>query len=378
MVNFPGRNSRRRRVLNEEVRSASITHLGRQSAASNNSETQVPRYSEAAGVENHPQITDFVPRRYRVIGVFVVAGFATVAVLGALHYFAPTVAAFAGLPSLRPFDVGAPGSIAAWISAVLLFMASAACLLIYSIRRHRIDDFKGRYRVWLGASAACLMLSANCVAGLHQVIAYALSHFAGWTALRDNAVWWVAIAGVPLAWIGLRAMLDMKECRLAAIFGCTAVIFYKVSAGSYFGLMPAVVEQHASLLTGATMLLGHWLVLASIVTYARYVILDAQCLITTRRPAAKKQSLKIAKASAAETIPAEAKPTVLSVVNYARNKPSQSEAAEEDDRWIDGRRPERKSYDSYDEEDEDSGSGSKLSKADRKRLRKLKSQNRAA
>jgi hypothetical protein len=223
------------------------------------------------------------------------------------------------------------------------------------------------------------MLSASSVAGLHHVVAHGLSHFAGWTALRDNAVWWIAIAGLPMAWIGLRAMLDMRECRLAAAFVCMAWLCYGVSAAGYLGLVPSAAEQHASLLTGATMLLGHWLLLAAIVTYARYVILDAQCLITTGRPAAKKQSRKDEKAMVAKTTPEEAKPTVLSVVNYARNKAGQLVAAEDNDRWIDGRRPERKSYDSYDDnEDEDSESGSKLSKADRKRLRKLKSQNRAA
>jgi hypothetical protein len=378
MVNFPGRNGRRRRVLNEEVRSASNSYAARQSATSDTG-AQAGRYSDAAGVENHPQITDFVPRRYRTIGMLVVSGVATAAVLGALHYFAQTVAVFAGLPTLRPFDLGAPGSIAAWISAVLLFVGSACCLVIYSIRRHRIDDIKGRYRVWLGASVACLVLSANSVAGLHQVVAHALSHFAGWTALRDGAVWWLAVVGLPLIWICIRAMLDVKECRLAATFVCAAAICYAASAASYFGLVPAMEQQHASLITGASILLGHWLVLASVLTYARFVILDAQGLIAARRPAAKRQTHKQEKAKpASEPKPAESKPTVLSVVNYARNKASQADDAKDDDKWVDGRRPQRKSYDSYEEEDEDSEGGSKLSKADRKRLRKLKAQNRAA
>ena len=36
--------------------------------------SQAPRYSDAAGVENHPQITDFVPRRYRTIVLLLMAG----------------------------------------------------------------------------------------------------------------------------------------------------------------------------------------------------------------------------------------------------------------------------------------------------------------
>jgi hypothetical protein len=309
--------------------------------------------------------------------MLVVTGVASVALLGALHYFAPKVAAFVGLPTTRPFDLGEPGSIAAWVAAVVLLVASVGCLLIYLIRRHRIDDFKGRYRVWLGASAACLVLSANSVAGLHQVVAHSLSHFVGWTALRDGAVWWLAVAGLPISWIALRALIDLKECRLAATFACAAAMCYAASAAGYFGFIPAIQQQNASLVTGAATLLGHWLALASIVSYARFVILDAQGLVVARRKGAKKPSQKPENVKpAAETKPAEAKPTVLSVVNYARNKASQS-APEDDDRWIDGRRPERKSYDS-DEDEEDSEGGAKLSKADRKRLRKLKAQNRAA
>jgi hypothetical protein len=163
------------------------------------------------------------------------------------------------------------------------------------------------------------------------------------------------------------------------MFVCAAALCYTASAASYFGLLPATDEQHATLITGATLLVGHWLVLASVVSYVRFLILDAQGLATVRRPAAKKQSKKQEKAKpATETKPAEAKPTLLSVVSYARDKAAQSGADPDDDRWVDGRRPERKSYDSYDDEEEDSDGGAKLSKADRKRLRKLKAQNRAA
>ena len=51
-----------------------------------------PRYSDAAGVENHPQVTDFVPRRYRTI-VTLVRGRPRLqrAVLATLDYFASTI-----------------------------------------------------------------------------------------------------------------------------------------------------------------------------------------------------------------------------------------------------------------------------------------------
>jgi hypothetical protein len=344
---------------------------------SNESTENAPRYSDAASVENHPQVTDFIPRKYRTIGMVMAAGAATAVTLGALHHFAQTVAAAAGMPTLRPFDIGAPGSVAAWVSAVVLFVASAKCLLIYSIRRHRIDDIRGRYRIWLGASAACMLLSVNSVAGLHQVVAHSLSHVVGWTALRDGAVWWIAIAGLPLAWIGVRVLLDVRECRLAATMVVASVICYATSAASYFGFIPTGDAKNSSLITGSTMMLGHWIALAVTLAYARFVVLDAQGLINVRRSAVKKPKAKQSKSkSDSESKQADSKPTILSVVHKARERASQTVADEDAKRWVDGRRFERESYD--DDEEEESEGGSKLSKSDRKRLRKLKAQNRAA
>lgn len=373
MVNLPGRNGRRRRMLNEEVLAASGALAGRHRVVSDESAADAPRYSDAAGVEHHPQITDFVPRKYRTIGMLVTGGVATVALLGVLHYFAPVVAAI-GLPSLRPFDVSAPGSIAAWVGAVVLFIAAVTCLVVYSLRRHRIDDFRGRYRVWRSASVVCLLLSVNCVAGLHDVLAKSMSHFVGWTALRDGAVWWLAVAGVPMAWVGLRVLIDVRECRLSAVFACAAAALYAVAAGSYFGFVPTGEAENASLLTGAAMVLGHWMALASVVTYARFVVLDVQGLIPVRRASAQQKRKRDVSDASHDEATDEPKPTVLNVAEYARKRAARGEDPEDAKRWVDGSRPERDSFD----DDEEVDGGSKMNKSDRKRMRKLKSQKRAA
>ena len=52
MLSFPGRNGRRRRVLNEEVLSASGTHVALRALADDrDARHDAPRYSDAAGVE---------------------------------------------------------------------------------------------------------------------------------------------------------------------------------------------------------------------------------------------------------------------------------------------------------------------------------------
>ncbi len=73
MSRFLGRDSRRRRVLNEDALSASTAHLALRAVTPDEPSDGTPRYSEAAGVEHHPQVTDFVPRKFRTIGMLAAA-----------------------------------------------------------------------------------------------------------------------------------------------------------------------------------------------------------------------------------------------------------------------------------------------------------------
>jgi hypothetical protein len=376
MVNFPGRSDRRRRVLTEEVRSASSSRT----AHRENVADDAPRYSDAAGVENHPQVTDFVPRRYSTIALLGLFGAAATAVIAALHYFALPIAASRGVYSGAAFDLTARGNLTEWLAAVVLFMASGFCILTYSIRRHRIDDYRGRYRVWLGAGLACLVLSANSVTGLHEVLADVLSRATGWSALRDGAAWWIAIAGLPLAWIFARVLLDVRECRIAAALLTGAGVCYGISAASFLGYGPTVDADVQPIITAGPLLLGHWLLFTAIVANARFVVLDAQGLVTVRKQTKAKRAETVAKPKSAATKSSPAASTSSSAsptVSISRETLQPVKTPADSSRWVDGSRFEREHYDS-DEDEESSDGDRRLSKADRKKLRKIKTQGRAA
>jgi hypothetical protein len=226
-------------------------------------------------------------------------------------------------------------------------------------------------------------MSANSVAALHQVLTHSLVHVTGWTALRGDAVWWLLIGGPLLAWIVARAVFDSLECRLAAALLFAALLGYATSAASYFGLVAGLDQRIEPMITGTAILAGHWLVMLGIVSYARFVILDAQGLISARPRAARKKKIRAAEtefSKNASRSTTSAAPTVLSAVGYSRRQqtdspqPAKSRSSEQ---WVDGSRPERDPYDDDVEEDSD-GDDRKLSKSERKRLRKLKTQGRAA
>jgi hypothetical protein len=371
-------------MLKDEILSASNNHASLRATSDGGTSGDAPRYSDAAGVENHPQITDFIPRRYPTIVVLVLIGAGLTTAMAALHDFARPIAAATGLQNTTAIEFDAYGSLSSWLASVVMLVASATCLLTYSIRRHRIDDYRGRYRVWLGAALACFIVSANSVAGLHQVGADVLSHVTGWSALPQGAMWWLVFAGLPITWIVVRSMLDMRECRVATALLVAAVASYSVSAAAFLDLLVIQVPRVKSLTIGASLLLGHWLVLASAVAYARFIVLDAQGLVPIRRRATAKRAAKSESAkttsSPSTTVAAKSAPTVLSATGYSRSTIQAAKTPADSSRWVDGSRPERDRYDRDDDEEDDDSSDDdrKLSKSDRKKLRKLKAQGRAA
>jgi hypothetical protein len=369
-------------VLKDEVLAASNNYATMRLKSDVEPAADAPRYSDAASVENHPQITDFIPRRYSTIAALVAIGLSTTAALGAAQKFLMQYLASSAIRGAAIFSLDGYGSLASWLSAVVLLVASAVSLIVRSIRRHRIDDFKGRYRVWMGAAIVCLVASANSVAGLHQILDEVLVAATGWTALRDGAIWWVVLAGLPVAWITLRAILDVRECRLAGALLIAAVACYAVSAVSYLGLAGVADLQTRSIAVGATLLMGHWFVLAAIVSYARFVVLDAQGLITVRRRevkrAAKVEAIKTVAATNSTPV-AKPKATIFAAAGLTREAVQVAKTPADSSRWVDGSRPERDRYDRDEDDDDDSSDDDqKLSKADRKRLRKMKAQGRAA
>jgi hypothetical protein len=257
-------------------------------------------------------------------------------------------------------------------------------MLVFSIRRHRIDDFRGRYRIWLMAAAACLLTSANSVIGFHQVLADALGHAFGRTALRDGAVWWLALAGLPAVWIVARSLLDARESRLAAALLSSAGLCYLVGAVSYLRLLPTSLPPMEPITTGAAIMIGHWLTFAATLAYARFVILDAQGLIVARPSLTRRsqQQSTVAEQSTDESnqqtsVSPSSPPAEDSSWQRPATPPQTARSRGASTQWIDGSRQERHSYE--DEIDDDPPDNDrKVNKSERKRLRKIKAQNRAA
>ncbi len=329
--------SRRRRVLHEEVRQAALQATLPMSTIDG---APTPRYGELAGVEHHPQITDYVPRRNLAI-LAVAAGGAA-----ALAHSAGTIAgATAGVSAGQIAGVATGAT--AWTAAMFLITTALAARLIFSLRRHRIEDVRGRYRVWKWMARGAMLLSINAVAGVHTLVAAAATAATGWSLTAGGAEWWLAPMALVAAWLGFRLLQETAESRGTVAWLAAAAACYAAAAAGALGWAPAALGAWSDVLTTALPLVGHAFALAAALTFARYVVLDVQELIEHKPRKAEKPPTKPAAAQEPAAPPAR------------------------------GLAPQPQEDDADSADDDQPQDGQYLSKAERKRLRKQQ-QRRAA
>ena len=259
-------------------------------------------YQESARSDQQPKILDFVPRRAGIIFVLFLLQLNCLAALQSLHWAFYESSARMDQDWLSYFNMGRDGSLASWLIAVWFLVAAGLCGVLFSIRRHRRDDFQGRYRVWAWLSALLVAMSACAVSGFDGFAGEVVRRLAPemgplarveWSSLE----WSVALVTLVTAVVSARMWFDFRESRAAtclvamtlAVFGLAAVYRLEwLSAGPF-----EVRWLSVSLGT-----MGATLLVVSCFVFCRFVILDAHGEIQRRE---SRQSRRLA---AAENEPA--------------------------------------------------------------------------
>lgn len=362
MATHIARGGRRRRVLNEEARAAA--GVAAAISMSTVEGAEAPRYGELAGVEHHPQITDYVPRRKRTVLATLAGGAVVAAGAVVMQHGAADIAAVVPGVTAEQLSEQLAGGVAAWTSAIALLTIAGLARLVYSLRRHRVDDTRGRYRVWKWITGGALALSANAIVGVQTVVASVATAVTGWSLTAGGAEWWLAPAALVGAWIAVRLARETAESRSSLSMFIAAMGCYGLAAAGALGWAPTFLGGWSDVLVIAAPIVGHAFALAGMMWFGRYVVLDVQGLIDhAPRPAKAPRKSKIAaEETAAEKAAAENKPTIPMAPARRDAEPVKAPAA---------------AWDDDSEADEGDDAGQHLSKSERKRLRKQQ-QRRAA
>lgn len=263
--------------------------------------------------------------------------------------FAATLAAVRECLDIRSFL-----SLAGWLSQVCLVVATAAALVVRLMRRHRRDDFRGRYRAcgWLAGLFTLTACAAQAPIG--RVWAAFLSDATGLTLGPAGLGWWVLAAGIAYTGICLWAVLPLHERAATAIWLSLGMAAWAIAAGC--GWMGAGRESWL-VIGNAAWMAGAALTAIAMVAAARSVIREVRGL-PARQPARRQAADATAAKKAAEAVADDA--------SARPGRGDDEDAAGQVTAYVDG------------SEADDDGEGRHLSKAERKRLRKLARMNRAA
>lgn len=194
-----------------------------------------------------------------------------------------------GRENLAALDFSARGSLAAWFGSMMLTLAAATGVFVFLLRRHKVDDYRGRYRFWLWSSALLVLAAIDAATGIHRIAVGLLMRSSGWLPMHEGAMWSVILGGVLFGPLALRGVFEIRQSR-----GATALLL--LATGLY--VLAAVIAVElvvlpgtlASLVTQSALLLGRLITLMCVLIFARHVLLDAQGKLPDRSDRKSKSS----------------------------------------------------------------------------------------
>ena len=399
---------RRRRVLMDELAQPADNETDDSPPSqSGSSKGPVRAYAPAVLTERQPRITELLPVRPFWASVFILLAVTAVATVECIHIHVRT-SPLAAADKLAALDAAQRGSLAAWLSSMLLAAGAAFATVTFCIRMHRVDDYRGHYRIWLWAAAALAWGSLDAATGIHDSLGLALARLSG-QSLGSNSIHtacnisWLSIYGLLFGTLLIRLGLELRQSVPAFSALAISALLCFLGTLTTFGAIPLYGPLVDSVVHTSITMLAHVAILSAAALYARHVYLDATGRLKVSIDPEKKKptkpkprtKLKIVKdesavteskasktaaskpavaASAKSAVAASAKPTAKVAAPATPLKFNAGPAAKGAQAAKAGASiSQANQSDAYDEdEDGDSeNSGQRLSRAERRRLKKL-------
>lgn len=227
-------------------------------------------YSDAARAARQRGVHTLVPLRGGMIALTVAGLLFSVGGLVALPLVADRLENSLGQAAADSLRIGGPAALSAWFASTLLGAMAALAMFIFSLRRHRIDDYHGRYRMWILIALAC-MVGNLCESSSLPVIAHSLCTAAcGACGLRVEIAWPAAIATM-VAGLLVRLGIEIRRCGPAMTSLTLASIALLAATAANFGWPVAHSPASLPIWLHGTWLLGYVLLFATLLLYGRRV-----------------------------------------------------------------------------------------------------------
>ncbi len=389
---------RRRRVLRDELaQPADTENAETASSGSGSAKGPVRAYSPAVLAERQPRVADLLPVRPFLAVAFVLLLVTSVAAIECIHIYARTLPVvnreyLAGHEYLAALDLSARGNLGSWFAAILFAGGAGLAVTTLGIRAHRVDDYRGRYRIWFWIAAALVWASIDAATGLHDALGLLIASATHGQVPPENlaaacTISWVVPYGLLFGALAIRLALEVWSSLPSFAALCVAGLLYVLAVLATLEMLPQAGPLVDSVVSSSLVLLAHVATISAIALYARHVYLDACGRLKVhidpdkKKPAKKPRAkLKVVKAdqddaderpAAKSTAAAEKssgeKSTAKPVITFGGGTSGSSSKATA----TIAKSTAKTAVDDDDEVDEDSDEDSSLSRSERRRLKKL-------
>lgn len=252
-------------------------------------------------------------------------------------------------------------SLAGWLSQLSLATAAAVAIVVRGMRRHRRDDYRGRYRAW--GWLAALLMGATCAAQfpLGRLVGLFFTEATGVEFGPQGFGWWVVVATLLLGSVSAWAVLPLHERLATSAWLSAGLVSWAVSTTcTWLG----AGRDALAIAAQASWVVGSGLMTIAVLAAARSVILEVRGESARRQQPRKPAESSAATARAAAVKNSEPDPWPESGSNELETADAEDESGYTGD-FTDG-------------SDDEERPSRHLSKAERKRLKKLARMNRVA
>lgn len=170
-----------------------------------------------------------VPVRRRTMTATVGSIAAVTLLLCAAHYAAVAWPSIANRSDIaRPLRLDRADSFGRWFAGILMIGSAGASFLIYQLRQHRLDDFRGHYRLWRLVLIVMALASLNSVVSLVDWSGALLDAAIGKRVALSGSDWIRIVVSVGGVVLMLRLIAEVRRSRSALVAmliaaGCLAI-----------------------------------------------------------------------------------------------------------------------------------------------------------
>ena len=295
------RNNRRRRVLRDQAEETSTQRKSRkprQSDELEESDEKLARrgagYSQEVRRACGARLVQLIPVRKSSYTALVIVSLVIPSVLLLAHYmiYVSGSLVWYGHPLATMLDASHPRSIAAWLGSNIWLLCLGVTLLTFQLRKHKLDDYDGEYRLWFWMVLTCVLASLDATTRFTELLGLALSSWSQQTLGWSGPAVVTATLATLVGLLGLRLCTELKTVPTSLVFWLIGLVSWAGSAA----LAQEELRLEISLQIRIWLKVSLWLggltaIWLSAVTYLRSVYIEAQQRFLARRKLAQKSNL---------------------------------------------------------------------------------------